>query len=68
VRAYGELNAHLAYLRDRYPNETYRLHAAQLGADLAEASAGDMVGRLRGKPSCPPCACAAWKTCWSRWR
>ena len=42
VRAYGELNAHLAYLRDRYPNETYRLHAAQLGADLAEASAGDL--------------------------
>ena len=51
VRAYGELNAHLAYLRDRYPSETYRLHAAQLGADLAEASAGDMVGRLRGKPT-----------------
>ena len=51
VRAYGELNAHLAYLRERYPNETYRLHAAQLGADLAEASAGDMVGRLRGQPA-----------------
>ncbi len=51
VRAYGELNAHLAYLRDRYPSETYRLHAAQLGADLAEASAGDMVGRLRGQPA-----------------
>ncbi len=53
VRAYGELNAHLAYLRDRYPNETYRLHTAQLATDLAEASAGDMVGRLRGKPTPP---------------
>ena len=53
VRAYGELNAHLAYLRDRYPSETYRLHAAQLGVDLAAASAGDMVGRLQGKPTPP---------------
>ena len=53
VRAYGELNAHLAYLRDRYPNETYRLYAAQIGADLAEASAGDMVGRLKGQPTPP---------------
>ena len=51
VTAYGALNTHLAYLRDRYPNETYRLYAAQLGADLAEASAGDMVGRLKGRPT-----------------
>ena len=48
VAAYGEPEGHLAFLRDRYPHETYRHLAAQLGADLAEASAGDMVARLQG--------------------
>ncbi len=51
IRTDSELTRHLTYLRDRYPNETYRLFAAQLGADLAEASAGDMVGRLQGRPA-----------------
>ncbi len=44
-----EMSDHLAYLANRYPNEPYRLYAAQLGADLAAASAGDMVARLQGK-------------------
>lgn len=51
IAAYDRLHPHLDYLRERYPHETYRLFAAQLGADLAEASAGDMVARLKGKPS-----------------
>ncbi len=49
VNAYDQTNAHLNYLKGRYPNETYRLYAAQLGADLAEASAGDMIARLKGE-------------------
>ena len=49
VSQYGEPTGHLAFLRDRYPHETFRHYAAQLGADLAEASAGDMLARLRGE-------------------
>lgn len=46
-------SAHIAYLQKRYPNEPYRLWAAILGAELAEASAGDMAGRLRGRSNLP---------------
>jgi phosphoenolpyruvate carboxylase len=49
LAAYGEPGGHLAFLQKRYPNEPYRHYAAQLGADLAEASAGDMVARLKGR-------------------
>lgn len=49
VAAYGEPDGHLAFLHDRYPNETYRHLSAQLGADLGEASAGDMIARLKGE-------------------
>ena len=44
---------HVAYLQKRYPNEPYRLRAAILTADLADASAGDMVGRLKGLTNPP---------------
>jgi phosphoenolpyruvate carboxylase len=53
IDAYGELDAHLQFLRDRYPDEPYRLYAAQLSTGLAEASAGDMVARLKGISSPP---------------
>jgi len=49
VVAPGEPEGHLAFLHDRYPRETYRHLAARLGVDLAEASAGDMVARLKGE-------------------
>ena len=49
VAAHGEPGGHLAFLHDRYPHEAYRHLSAQLGADLAEASAGDMLARLRGE-------------------
>jgi len=49
VAAYGEPQGHLAFLRERYPHETYRHLAGQLAADLAEASAGDMIARLQGE-------------------
>ena len=49
VTAYGEPDGHLAFLHDRYPHETYRHLSAQLGADLGEASAGDMIARLKGE-------------------
>lgn len=45
--------SHVAFLRHRYPNEPYRLYAAMLSADLAEASAGDMVARLKGLANPP---------------
>ncbi len=48
LAARGETADHVAFLKTRYPNEPYRLWAATLGADLADASAGDMVGRLKG--------------------
>jgi phosphoenolpyruvate carboxylase len=44
---------HVAYLRRRYPSEPYRLLLAVLGADLADASAGDMVSRLKGLSNPP---------------
>ncbi|MCZ2115318.1 MAG: phosphoenolpyruvate carboxylase [Anaerolineae bacterium] len=47
--ANSKMEGHLAFLRARYPHETYRHLAAQLGVDLAEASAGDMVARLKGE-------------------
>jgi phosphoenolpyruvate carboxylase len=46
-------SAHVAYLQKRYPNEPYRLRAAILTADLADASAGDMVSRLKGLSNPP---------------
>ncbi len=49
VDIYGQPEGHLAFLHDRYPNEPYRHLAAQLGVDLAEASAGDMIARLQGQ-------------------
>lgn len=44
---------HVDYLRERYPSEPYRLWLAILGADLADASAGDMVSRLKGLSNTP---------------
>ena len=46
-------STHVDYLKKRYPNEPYRLRAAILSADLKDASAGDMVGRLLGKSNPP---------------
>jgi len=46
-------STHVEYLKKRYPNEPYRLRAAILSADLKDASAGDMVGRLFGKSNPP---------------
>jgi phosphoenolpyruvate carboxylase len=46
-------SSHVAYLQKRYPNEPYRLRAAILSADLADASAGDMVSRLKGLTNPP---------------
>lgn len=44
----------LAYLRDRYPNEPYRLLAAMLGEDLTTARADkEMVARLQGEAPPP---------------
>lgn len=42
---------HLRYIRDRYPNEPYRLRAALLADDLGRASADNMVARLLGQVS-----------------
>lgn len=46
-------SAHLSFLADRYPNEPYRLWAATLAEQLAEASRGDMVSRLKGLSNRP---------------
>ncbi|MBX3060793.1 MAG: phosphoenolpyruvate carboxylase [Anaerolineae bacterium] len=46
-------STHLAFLADRYPNEPYRLWAATLAEDLAYASRGDMVSRLKGLSNRP---------------
>jgi phosphoenolpyruvate carboxylase len=51
----GANTDHIAYLRDRYPREPFRLWAAMLGSALADASAGDMVSRLKGLVN-PPLA------------
>ncbi len=44
---------HLVFLANRYPNEPYRLWAASLAEDLADASKGDMVARLKGESNPP---------------
>jgi phosphoenolpyruvate carboxylase len=44
---------HVAYLQSRYPTEPYRLWFASLGADLRDASKGDMVARLKGAANPP---------------
>jgi phosphoenolpyruvate carboxylase len=44
---------HVAYLQSRYPSEPYRLWFAVLGADLRDASRGDMVARLKGEANPP---------------
>lgn len=51
----GTKTNHIGYLRERYPQEPYRLWAAMLGAALSEASAGDMIARLKGLAN-PPLA------------
>lgn len=44
---------HVAFLQKRYPNEPFRIWSANLKADLAEASRGDMVARLQGLSNPP---------------
>ncbi|MCA9960162.1 MAG: phosphoenolpyruvate carboxylase, partial [Anaerolineales bacterium] len=44
---------HVAFLQKRYPNEPYRIWAANLKADLATASRGDVVARLKGLANPP---------------
>ena len=44
---------HLDYLAGRYPNEPYRLWAATIAEELAAASKGDMVARLKGEANPP---------------
>lgn len=48
-----EQSDHVSFLKNRYPNEPYRLWAATLSADLAAASGGDMVARLKGRANPP---------------
>ncbi|MCA9928789.1 MAG: phosphoenolpyruvate carboxylase, partial [Anaerolineales bacterium] len=48
-------STHLQFLQNRYPNEPYRLWAAALADDLADAAAGKMVERLKGIAN-PPLA------------
>ncbi|HEX9921168.1 MAG TPA: phosphoenolpyruvate carboxylase, partial [Anaerolineae bacterium] len=45
---------HVAYLKERYPTELYRLYGAILADGLAMASADDVVARLRGELDSPP--------------
>lgn len=52
AEVYGRSD-HITFLQNRYPNEPYRLWAAALADDLAEASAGDMVARLKGVSNPP---------------
>ena len=42
---------HVAYLRRRYPTETYRIQAALLADGLDEAAHDDVVARLQGNPA-----------------
>jgi phosphoenolpyruvate carboxylase len=49
----AQKSEHIGYLQNRYPHEPYRLWAANIGAALAEASAGDMVARLKGLSNPP---------------
>jgi phosphoenolpyruvate carboxylase len=44
---------HLQFLQKRYPNEPYRLWAATLAEDLADAAKGKMVERLQGNANPP---------------
>lgn len=44
---------HVAFLQKRYPNEPYRIWSANLKADLATASRGDMIARLKGQANPP---------------
>ncbi|MFO7679056.1 MAG: phosphoenolpyruvate carboxylase [Chloroflexota bacterium] len=53
VSAARDRSEHVAYLQTRYPHEPYRLWAAILKADLAQASRGDMVARLKGEANPP---------------
>jgi phosphoenolpyruvate carboxylase len=53
LAAADERSPHVAFLQKRYPHEPYRLWAAILSDELAEASAGDMVGRLKGESNLP---------------
>jgi phosphoenolpyruvate carboxylase len=46
-------SAHIAYLRDRYPNEPYRLWAAIQADHLASASGDDVAARLQGRSHQP---------------
>jgi phosphoenolpyruvate carboxylase len=41
-----QLSPHATYLQERYPNEPYRLLAAVLAEELAQASTDDVTGRL----------------------
>ena len=46
-----ELDEHVAYLAERYPQEPYRLYSAILSSDLSAASKdGKMADRLLGRP------------------
>ncbi|MDX1613918.1 MAG: phosphoenolpyruvate carboxylase [Candidatus Promineifilaceae bacterium] len=49
----AEPTPHVDYLRQRYPREPYRIHAALLQADLAAASEDDVVARLQGEGAAP---------------
>jgi phosphoenolpyruvate carboxylase len=51
--AEGDGSSHVRYLQHRYPHEPYRSYIAMLGTDLAEATAGNMVARLRGETAGP---------------
>ncbi|MCP5097991.1 MAG: phosphoenolpyruvate carboxylase [Chloroflexi bacterium] len=44
---------HMKFLKDRYPNEPYRLWAAALAEELAYAATGKMVERLQGTSNLP---------------
>jgi phosphoenolpyruvate carboxylase len=49
----GSRTDHIGYLGKRYPHEPFRLWAAKLGAALSEASAADMIARLKGLANPP---------------
>ncbi len=49
----NEASEHLQFVAERYPNEPYRLTAAALAADLADASADRVRSRLLGKIDTP---------------
>lgn len=49
----AEMSGHLAYLRDRYPQEPYRLLTALLAGELAGASKDNVTARLLGEETGP---------------